>query len=53
MEIKRNARIKGVGGGHPCEITLFFNYISIKNAWKSVEMRELRMWEEETHSKLH
>ena len=53
MEIKRNARIEGVGGGDPCEITLIFNYILIKNAWKSTEMRELRVWEEETHVKLY
>ena len=54
-QISRNARIEGVGegGGDPCEITLIFNYISIKNAWKSLEMRELRVWEEETHVKLH
>ena len=37
-QISRNARIEGVGGGDPCEIILIFNYISIKNAWKSAEM---------------
>ena len=53
MEICRNARIESVGGGEPCEITLIFNYIPIKNVWKSAEMRELRVWEEETRAKLH
>ena len=40
MQITRNARMGGVGrggreggGGDPFEITLIFNYISIKNAW--------------------